>query len=69
MNKMFGTISPLVEVDQVDGLRMIFGHGEVIHLRESGNAPEFRCYVEASTAEQSRKLLGFALERMREFLG
>ncbi len=56
-----------VSVDLQDGLRMTFGRGDIIHLRASGNAPEFRCYVEASSGERSRELLDFALARMRAF--
>lgn len=37
--------------DQTDGLRITFTRDEVVHLRPSGNAPEFRCYNEAATEE------------------
>jgi len=37
------------EIDRTDGVRMTFDNGEIIHLRPSGNAPEFRCYTEAAT--------------------
>jgi len=56
-----------VTVDLLDGLRMTFEQGEIIHLRASGNAPEFRCYVEAASAERSRELLRFALAVVRMF--
>ena len=36
----------LEAIDLTDGLRMTFSSGAIIHLRPSGNAPEFRCYVE-----------------------
>lgn len=42
----FGKVA---STDVTDGLRIIFENGEVIHLRPSGNAPEFRCYNEADT--------------------
>jgi phosphomannomutase len=35
---------------------MIFDSDEVIHLRPSGNAPEFRCYNEAATAARVAEL-------------
>jgi len=35
---------------------MIFDSDEVIHLRPSGNAPEFRCYNEATTAVRVAEL-------------
>ncbi len=48
--QMFGASygSP-VRQDQTDGLRLTLANGDIIHLRPSGNAPELRCYCEAST--------------------
>lgn len=40
---------PLERVDRTDGLRMIFESGEVLHLRPSGNADEFRIYACSDT--------------------
>ncbi|MBW1873398.1 MAG: phosphomannomutase, partial [Deltaproteobacteria bacterium] len=42
----FGKVKSL---DATDGVRITFENEEVIHLRPSGNAPEFRCYSEADT--------------------
>ena len=47
----FGNIAT---IDRTDGLRVTFESQEVLHMRPSGNAPEFRCYNEA--ASQSRAL-------------
>ena len=47
----FGSVE---SIDCTDGLRITFTSQEVLHLRPSGNAPEFRCYNEA--ASQSRVL-------------
>lgn len=33
----------------IDGLRITFESGIIVHLRPSGNAPEFRCYNEADS--------------------
>ncbi len=46
----FGTV---VSTDITDGLKITFDSGEVVHLRPSGNAPEFRCYNEANTEERA----------------
>ncbi len=46
----FGAVKHL---DTTDGLRITFHNDEVVHLRPSGNAPEFRCYNEASSAERA----------------
>ncbi len=38
-----------LDVDQSDGLRMTYDTGDILHFRQSGNAPELRCYTEASS--------------------
>jgi phosphomannomutase len=73
IDQMFGELfnsarlPPLLSVDLLDGVRMTLEQGEIIHLRASGNAPEFRCYVEASSVERSRELLNSALAAMQAF--
>ncbi|NQZ56859.1 MAG: phosphomannomutase [Lentisphaeraceae bacterium] len=42
--------------DTTDGLRVTFENLEVIHLRPSGNAPELRCYNEASSESRALEL-------------
>ena len=54
-------------VDRTDGLRIIFANQEVIHLRPSGNAPEFRCYSEAASDERARLLNARALQILSRF--
>ncbi|SDY48520.1 phosphomannomutase [Jannaschia faecimaris] len=56
-------------VDRTDGLRVSFADGEIVHLRPSGNAPEFRCYVEADSPEAAAMLLSAHLDRLRSELG
>ena len=54
---VFGDISGACSgIDRTDGIRMTFNSGEIIHLRPSGNAPEFRCYTEAETEERAREV-------------
>jgi len=43
-------------VDATDGYRIEFENGDIIHLRKSGNAPEFRCYTESRTPELAEML-------------
>ncbi|MBZ0107550.1 MAG: hypothetical protein K8F52_02675 [Candidatus Scalindua rubra] len=43
-------------LDRTDGVRMTFDSEEVIHLRPSGNAPEFRVYNEAATEDRVEEL-------------
>jgi phosphomannomutase len=58
----FGTIA---HTDMTDGLRVTLHNQRIIHLRPSGNAPEFRCYVEAETQATAQALLGEVLEKLR----
>jgi phosphomannomutase len=44
-------------VDQTDGLRITLASGRILHMRPSGNAPEFRLYVEAESPEAAQDLL------------
>jgi phosphomannomutase len=57
--KAQGTIK---STSTLDGMRFEFSNGDVIHYRPSGNAPELRCYTEASTAERADELLAWGLK-------
>jgi len=59
----FGTIE---SQDELDGLRLLLTKGESLHYRASGNAPELRCYSEASTLDKAESLLqkGLAFARL-----
>jgi len=46
----------VADIDATDGLRATFDNAEVIHLRPSGNAPEFRCYNEAAAPARAAEL-------------
>jgi phosphomannomutase len=50
------------QVSDIDGLRFELSTGDVIHYRPSGNAPELRCYTEASTAARADELLAWGLK-------
>ena len=56
-------------LDLTDGLRVSFADGSVIHLRPSGNAPEFRCYAEAETPQHAEALMRGTLAAVEERLG
>lgn len=53
-------------IDTTDGLRVTFINDEVVHLRPSGNAPELRCYVEASSLVIAHALVIKALNFAKE---
>lgn len=46
----FGNV---VTLDFTDGARLTFENGDIVHLRPSGNAPEFRVYTEADSADRA----------------
>ena len=65
IEKIFGAIcGPVAQLNRTDGLRITFANAEVIHLRPSGNAPEFRCYAEAATDERAREITALALVKV-----
>ncbi|MEX0364852.1 MAG: phosphomannomutase [Ruegeria sp.] len=64
----FDTMPAETGTDVTDGLRVTFEGGDVVHLRPSGNAPEFRCYAEAGTADAARTLVASHLEKLRDVL-
>jgi phosphomannomutase len=64
----FETGAPEAALDLTDGLRVKFAGGQVVHLRPSGNAPECRCYTEATTKAEAEKLLSRHLDELRRAL-
>jgi phosphomannomutase len=55
--ELFGAdLGGVTAVDRTDGVRATFANGEVIHLRPSGNAPEFRGYTEAADEARAQAL-------------
>lgn len=55
-----------VGVDQTDGVRAVFANNEVVHLRPSGNAPEFRCYNEAGSEQRVKEISSGCMKVLRE---
>ncbi|MHC5230950.1 phosphomannomutase [Brucella sp. LJL56] len=64
-NELFLMDDPIVRSEMIDGVKLFFHSGNAIHYRASGNAPELRCYVEASDESQAETLLetGLAIAR------
>ena len=57
IESVFGDLcGKLNSIDRTDGIRITFANQEVIHLRPSGNAPEFRCYNEAESNMRAMEL-------------
>jgi len=61
----FPDLGKPVEINIIDGVRMTFESGDIVHLRPSGNAPELRCYTESATEEQAVKLNQDCITRMK----
>lgn len=54
-----------LDIDTSDGVRMALKSGRVLHLRQSGNAPELRIYAEAESRQAAERLLQAAMTRLR----
>ncbi|MDE2302635.1 MAG: phosphomannomutase [Sphingomonadales bacterium] len=62
LSRYFGALAGEAQaIDRTDGLRVRFARGDIIHLRPSGNAPELRCYTEASSGARAQLLNAEAL--------
>jgi phosphomannomutase len=55
------------KIDTTDGLRATLQSGSVVHLRPSGNAPEFRCYVEETSQLAAQSLLASVMGQLKQF--
>jgi len=57
--------SKVLEINQIDGLRLTLDNEVIIHMRPSGNAPELRCYVETDTQKKSDILVKQVLNSIK----
>jgi phosphomannomutase len=60
---MLGTVK---SIDRTDGIRITFANEEIVHLRPSGNAPEFRCYTEAVSQSRVTELNARCMDILRK---
>lgn len=49
-------VGKAVALNTIDGIRVTFDNGDILHLRPSGNAPELRCYTESNDESRSQQL-------------
>ncbi|MCK0097077.1 phosphomannomutase [Yoonia sp. F2084L] len=54
-----------VSVDRTDGIRIALASGRIVHMRPSGNAPEFRLYIEAESKAAAQDVLARGLDALR----
>lgn len=52
----------VIRLNYVDGIRIWFSNGDVVHLRPSGNADEMRVYAVANTQERADKMASLGVE-------
>ncbi|MGO4448758.1 phosphomannomutase [Phyllobacterium sp. TAF24] len=64
----FAQVGTIRASDAIDGVRVVLSSGEVVHYRASGNAPELRCYAEASNDSRAEELLQWGLKQAQEVL-
>lgn len=50
-------LGKIAATSDIDGLRVSLEKDEIVHIRPSGNAPEMRCYVEATSRRRAEILL------------
>ncbi len=66
----FGEVfGPVASIDRTDGLRVTFQSLEVLHMRPSGNAPEFRCYNEADSEARVQEMQRVSMEILLKLKG
>jgi len=56
-----------VGIDTMDGVRMTLTDGTIVHFRQSGNAPEMRCYVETGSIDETEKLLSDIIRSLKAY--
>lgn len=70
IDAVFGEVFDTVKsVDRTDGLRVTFETAEVLHMRPSGNAPEFRCYNEADSEERVQEMQELSMQILLKLKG
>lgn len=69
LSALLSGIGEAVALNQTDGLRVTLANGEIVHFRPSGNAPELRCYAEATTQARAGALVQLGLQRILAHAG
>lgn len=64
--KQLAALGAVAGCDTLDGARLNFANGDILHFRRSGNAPELRCYSEAASQARAEALLAAGLAMASE---
>ncbi len=62
-------LGDVIDINLIDGVRVKFASGDIVHVRPSGNAPELRCYCEATSSEEAQSLCKQCLDRLVIYKG
>ena len=54
-------------IDTTDGTRLVAKDGTIVHFRQSGNAPELRCYVETDSAKTTQAVLSMTMASLAAY--
>lgn len=54
----------IVCLNYVDGIRITFANGDIVHIRPSGNAPQFRVYSNANSKERASKIVQLCIAEL-----
>ena len=52
-----GVEGSIIDINMLDGIRVVFNDNKIIHIRPSGNAPELRCYCESDSLKHAESLV------------
>jgi phosphomannomutase len=53
--------SAIARINTLDGIRVFFENGDIVHVRPSGNAPQLRVYAVADSPERAAQIVACAL--------
>ena len=68
INQLFSPYNLVVsDINTLDGLRITFTSGDIIHFRPSRNSPEFRDYTEADTPQRAKQLSDIAISIIKSW--
>lgn len=51
----------IIHINYLDGVRVTFANGDVVHLRPSGNAPQFRVYSNANSQARASEIVRLSI--------
>lgn len=60
-------LGSIEDIDLIDGVRVQFELGDIVHIRTSGNAPELRCYVESMNSYRAKIICDQCIIRLNAF--